>query len=89
MRSFLIEEKLEKELEKSAKRDKVLYEAIIKKMEEILNCPDINHYKNLKTPLQEFKRVHVRSSFVLLFKYNISEDKIIFYDLDHHDYIYR
>jgi YafQ family addiction module toxin component len=88
MRKFSIEIKLKKNLTKLNKRDKATYEAIIKKMDEILSCEDINHYKNLRAPLQEFKRVHVKGSFVLTFKYLISEDIIVFYDFNHHDRIY-
>ena len=89
MREFSIEEDLKKELGKLLKRDRVFYDTIMKKIEEILTCPDVTHYKNLRSPLQEFKRVHVKSSFVLTFKYLTTEDKIIFYKLDHHDYIYK
>lgn len=88
MREFSIEEDLRKNLSKISKKDKILYIAIIKKIEEILTCEDFNHYKNLKKPLQIFKRVHVRSSFVLTFKYLSSEDKVVFYRLKHHDDIY-
>lgn len=88
MRNFSVEEKLRKILNKLAKKDKVMYEAFISKFKEILNCRDVNHYKNLRKPLQEFKRVHIRGSFVLIFKYVESKNKVIFYDFDHHDNIY-
>ncbi|HOI18655.1 MAG TPA: addiction module toxin RelE [Candidatus Woesearchaeota archaeon] len=89
MREFSIEEDLKKNLSKISKKDKILYNAIMKKIEEILTCEDVNHYKNLKKPLQDFKRVHVKSSFVLTFKYIESEDKVVFYRLKHHDDIYQ
>ena len=89
MREFSIEEDLKKNLSKISKKDKILYNAIMKKIEEILTCEDVNHYKNLKKPLQDFKRVHVKSSFVLIFKYIESEDKVVFYRLKHHDDIYQ
>ena len=88
MREFSLEEGLRKVLQKIAKKDKVMHEAVMKKIEEIISCEDVNHYKNLRAPLQEFKRVHIKSSFVLIFKYLASEDKIIFFKLDHHDNIY-
>ena len=88
MREFLVEDQLRKTLAKLFKRDKVTYEAIMAKMNEIVSCLDVSHYKNLRSPMQEFKRVHIRGSFVLIFKYNFSDDKIIFYDFDHHDTIY-
>jgi YafQ family addiction module toxin component len=89
MREFSIEEDLRRNLSKISKKDKIFYNAIMKKIEEILTCEDVNHYKNLKKPLQDFKRVHVKSSFVLTFKYIESEDKVIFYRLKHHDDIYK
>ncbi|MBI5797274.1 addiction module toxin RelE [Candidatus Woesearchaeota archaeon] len=89
MRSFAIEEKLQKRLEKIQKKDKVLYQTFQRKVEELLNCKDVNHYKNLRKPLQHLKRVHILGPFVLTFCYIESEDKIIFYDFDHHDNIYQ
>ncbi len=89
MRSLAIEEKLQKILEKISKKDKVLYQAFQRKTEEILVCSDVNHYKNLRKPLQHLKRVHVLGPFVLTFRYIESEDKIILYSLDHHDRIYQ
>ncbi len=88
MREFLVEEGLRKVLQKLVKRDKVMYEAVMKKIDEIVSGSTVDHYKNLRAPLQDFKRVHIKSSFVLIFKYLPSEDKIIFFQLDHHDNIY-
>lgn len=89
MREFSIEDNLKKKLDKVHKKDKVLYEAVMNKIGEIINCEDINHYKNLRSPLQDFKRVHIRGSFVLLFKYLRPKDTVVFYDMDHHDFIYK
>ena len=69
MREFSIEVSLNKNLSKIFKKDRSMYDTIMKKIEKILTCDDINHYKNLKKPLQDFKRVHIKSSFVLIFKY--------------------
>ncbi|MBI5391809.1 addiction module toxin RelE [Candidatus Woesearchaeota archaeon] len=88
MRKFLIEENLQKNLMKLSKKDRVLYEATMNKIQEIIECVDINHYKSLRSPMQSFKRVHIKGSFVLIFKYNRGEDLVAFYDLDHHDKIY-
>jgi YafQ family addiction module toxin component len=88
MREFSIEENLRKTLKKLLKKDKATYGILMKKMHEIITCSDVNHYKNLRKPLQYLKRVHVKGHFVLIFKYIPSEDKIIFYDFDHHDNIY-
>ncbi|MBS3166060.1 addiction module toxin RelE [Candidatus Woesearchaeota archaeon] len=76
-------------MSKICKKDKVMYHALLNKMDEIVNCEDVNHYKNLRKHLEEYKRVHIKNSFVLLFKYIPSEDKVILWDLDHHDNVYR
>ena len=89
MHEFEIDIRLTKILKRISKKDVELFNAITKKIEQILNCEGINHYKNLKKPKQEFKRVHIKTSFVLVFKYIEAEDKILFYDLDHHDNIYK
>ena len=47
------------------------------------------HYKNLQHDLKEFKRVHIDSSFVLVFKVDEQAKIGLFEDLDHHDVIYR
>lgn len=88
MRKFSIEEKLKAKLIKLSKKDKVTYEILMKKIDEILNCADVNHYKNLRKPIQHLKRVHIHGPFVMTFKYLESENKILFYDFDHHDNIY-
>jgi YafQ family addiction module toxin component len=87
MHKFAVEEGLKKTLSKLLKKDKVTYEILMKKIEEIISS-DITHYKNLRSPLQEYKRLHIRGPFILTFKYVESEDKIYFYDFDHHDDIY-
>ena len=89
MHKFSIEEGLKKTLARLYKKDRVTYEILLKKMEEITKSIEIKHYKNLRSPLQEFQRIHVRGPFILTFKYIESEDKILFYDFDHHDYIYK
>jgi len=89
MREFEIEANLRKILSKLLKREKRRYDIIMSKMDEILTCENVEHYKNLRKPLQQFKRVHINSNFVLVFKYNKKIDMVIFYDFDHHDKIYK
>lgn len=84
--NYEIHPDLDKILSKLAKRDKVQFEAILKKIDEVINCADIDHYKNLRFPLNNYKRVHVYSSFVLLFR--VEGDLILFRYYDHHDKIY-
>ena len=89
MREFDVEEKLKKILSKLKKKDPHRYKIIKKKILEILESYGVEHYKNLKKPLQEFKRVHINSSFILTFKYLKEKDFVAFYDFDHHDNIYK
>ena len=89
MRKLSVEENLKKTISKLFKKDRETYDALMRKMDEILNIEDVNHYKNLRKPLQHLKRVHIRGPFVLAFRYIESEEKIVFYDFDHHDNIYQ
>ena len=66
---------LDKTLAKLSKKDPKQFEILLKKIEEVIKS-DPSHYK----------RVHVKSSFVLLFRHE--ESKIIFRYYDHHDNIY-
>ena len=51
---------------------------------------DPNHsYKFLKNPLQNFNRVHIDTSFVLIFKINHPNETIVVYYFDHHDNVYK
>lgn len=87
MHEFEIKPELYKTLIKLLKKDKNSYEAVMNKIEEIINSPDIKHYKNLKYNMKDSKRVHVKH-FVLIFNYNKSKNFISFEDYDHHDNIY-
>lgn len=89
MRQFEIKPDLQKILDKLFKKDRVAYEAIMKKIEEILTTDDVEHYKNLRYDLKGEKRVHVMSHFVLVFSYDKANDFISFLDYDHHDNVYK
>ena len=89
MRKFDIEENLHRTLKKLFKKDKLKYKIVWKKIKEIVSSSDVEHYKNLRKPLNDFKRVHVDGSFILTFKYDRTNDKVLFYDFDHHDRIYK
>ena len=79
---------LKKDLLKLKKKDLETYRAIKKKIKEIVNSGNIEHYKNLRAPSQHLKGVHIRKSFVLVFEYYKKKNKIMFVDFDHHDKIY-
>ena len=88
-RPYKLSKKLEREIEKLPKKDKVAYEQILNKIKEIIDCQDPEHYKNLRNPLQLFKSVHIKKSFVIVFSYDKQKDFLYFTDYDHHDNIYR
>ena len=79
--------KLEKQMRKLKLKDPALFKALKTKINQIakLNKEAINHFKNLRGDLSNYKRVHV-SSFVLFFK--IEGNTIIFDKLRHHDDAY-
>ena len=87
MYSWARTEKLKKVLKKLLNKDKRRFEATLNKMNEVINSEDPDHYKNLSHDLKAFKRVHIDSHFVLIFK--VDRNMIKFEDLQHHDVIYR
>lgn len=84
---YHIEEKLKAALNQAYKKDKKLYDAVLKKIEEILENP--HRYKPLRYDLKGLKRVHLKKSFVLVFEIDDDEKVVRFLDLDHHDTIYK
>ena len=87
MYTLKIKPGLEKTLKKLAKKNRVQVEIIFKKVEEILANP--HRYKNLRTPLNDWKRVHVDKHFVLLFSVDEESKSVTLEDYDHHDNIYK
>lgn len=90
MFDFDLTDELKVKISKLVKKDKKKVEIINKKIKEIISSDNqtINHYKNLRYDLKEFKRVHIDKHFVLTFKVNLPENSILFVDFDHHDNIY-
>ncbi len=87
MYKFKIEDELEKILLKIKKKDNFQYNKIRNKIKDVANSDNIDHYKNLKHDLKDYKRVHV-GNFVILFRFDKIEDKIYFVYYDHHDNVY-
>ena len=88
--SFDLSDELKETLRAIAKKDKKTAEIISKKIRQITNSDQstIDHYKNLRYELKDYKRVHVAKSFVLLFKVFKKEIHILFDKFGHHDEIY-
>jgi YafQ family addiction module toxin component len=91
MFDFNLTDELKLIIKKLIKKDRKKSEIINKKIKEVINSDSnsINHYKNLRHNLKDFKRVHIDRSFVLVFKVNIQKNFILFVDFDHHDKIYK
>ncbi len=89
MTDYEISENLKKTLKRIHKKDRVRYEAAIKKIDEVISCEDLDHYKNLRHNMKDLKRGHIDTHFVLTFRVDKNLKKIFFDDLDHHDKIYR
>ncbi len=88
MYGYKTSEKLQEIMLKLSKKDKPLYEQLLKKINEVINSYGVEHYKNLKYNMKESKRVHI-GHFVLVFQFDKQNNEIKFDDFDHHDNIYR
>ena len=87
-RKYKTSKEFDRILGKLQKKDKQLYGNLLNKTNEVLNNSDIEHYKNLRYDMKEFKRVRV-GHFVLVFKFDKMNNLVLFSDFDHHDNIYK
>ncbi len=87
MYSLAIKPELDKVFEKLAKKNPKQLEIIFKKADEVLANP--HRYKNLRAPLNHWKRVHIDKHFVLTYSIDEVNKKVVLEDYDHHDSIYR
>ena len=81
-----ISPKLQKEFKKLQKKNPVQLIAIDKKVQEIKLHPE--RYKNLNSPMENLKRVHIDTHFVLLFSVNDKTKTITLEYFEHHDDAY-
>ncbi len=87
MYKIQIDDKLKIVLRKLFKKNRILYEITMKKIQKIIELPQ--HYKPLSYGLKGVRRVHIDSHFVLVFRIIEDKNKVKFLDLDHHDKIYK
>ena len=75
-------------LQKISRKDKILAKIFYKKVQEIINRDEktINAYKNLRSPLNEYKRIHLTGNYILLFAVNGKH--IVFVDIRHWDDVF-
>lgn len=87
----ILSDNLKEILKKLYSKDKKLFLELQKKMNQIISCDKdtINHYKNLRYGLSDYKRVHIGKSFVLAFSVDIQNNIIVFDRLEHHDKAYK
>jgi YafQ family addiction module toxin component len=83
---FEIKEGLEKSLQKLAKKDRQLYDIVIKKILRIAENPAIG--KPLRNVLKGKRRVHI-GHFVLIYEVDDKEEKVTFIEFEHHDKAYK
>jgi len=85
---IIISDDLRKALVILKRKDKTMFQMVEKKIVQIasLDSVSIQHFKNLRSPLSDFKRVHL-GSYVLLF--HVQANNIIFDAFEHHDKIYQ
>lgn len=76
-----------KSLRSSRKKDKEMLRIIDRKVQDILDDP--YHFKPLRKPLQNKRRVHIGGSFVLIYEINEEEEVVTLLDFDHRDNIYK
>jgi len=82
-----VKPELQRILNKLFKKDKKMYEAVMKKIEEIIQNP--HHYKPLKYDLAGERRVHIMKSFVLKYEIIEATKTISFFFFGHHDEAYK
>ena len=86
MYNLEIRDSVDKIFNKLAKKDRVSFEYISKKIAEIRENP--YHFKPLKKPMQNFWRVHI-GNYVLIYSINESTKTIIIERYKHHDEVYK
>lgn len=77
----------QEKFEKLRKKNKLALQAVGRKLKQVLEEP--YRFKPLKAPLQGRWRVHIDSSFVLIYLVDEGRKTVVVLDYDHHDKIYR
>ena len=83
MYEAVFSDEFKKQLKKLKNKDKIMFDRVEKKIEDILTEP--THLKHLRNVLKGEQRAHF-GPFVL--KFSVKEDKIYFITFKHHDDMY-
>ena len=86
MYSLEVVEKVDKIFKKLRKKDLAQFEALSRKVNEVLENPQ--QYKPLKSPMSHMHRVHV-GSFVLVYEINEARKAVTIRRYEHHDSVYK
>ena len=86
MYSLEVVEKVDRIFKKLRKKDLAQFEAISKKVSEILENPW--QFKQLRSPMQHMRRVHV-GSFVLVYDVDEARKVVTIRRYEHHDTVYK
>ncbi len=88
---FTLSDEAKEVVRELGKKDKTTSEAINKRIKQIISNDNstIDHYKNLRNELSDYKRVHVAKSFVIMFRVFKDKNFILFDKIKHHDDAYK
>lgn len=86
MYDLKIKPDLDSKLDKLAEENKKQVEIILSKVNEILKNP--HRYKNLRAPLNNWKKEYVDHYFVLIFSVDEKSKSVTLEDYDYYDNIY-
>jgi len=86
MYKLKIRKEAERILKKLAKKNKISFLYISKKVKEVIENP--YRFKPLKKPLQNFRRIHI-GNYVLVYSINEKSKTIIIERYKHHDEVYK
>ncbi len=86
MYSLEVVEKVDKTFRKLRKKDPAQFEALSRKVTEILENP--HQFKPLRSPMEHMRRVHV-GSFVLVYDIDEERKTVTIRRYEHHDKVYK
>lgn len=81
-----VSELADKKFYKIARKNKVLFESISKKIEEVKLNPE--HFKPLRGSMKGERRIHF-GPFVMTFEIDYKRGVVRILDFDHHDQAYK
>jgi len=89
--SYIISDVLKKRISKLGRKNKRLAQTFRKKVNEVVNrdVDSVRMYKNLRSPQNKFKRIHLTGSHILIFHVDVTSMHIIFVDIVHWDEAYE